>query len=412
MTEQHHPTHRADPRPPVITGDRVVLRELRDTDVPRIVEACSDPLTQRWLGRMPSPYTESDAVAWLAECRKDAAAGTKITWAVADPMTDEMVGAVNLFDIERGARAEVGYWSHPSIRGTGLMTEACRLAVSHGFSELGLARVIGHTALGNTASQRVLEASGLRRIEVVPGGTVIRSGVADAALFSREADPAPDPGNGLHADDVEAHQNKSVLLPRTTLSLAEGEIAVGIGRPGSGHTALALALAGRLPLAAGQVTLDGSQNAAELQRAVALVDVPGVTEPDGAVPLHTIVGEELAMARRKASRKAVAQWLDDNSLGAHAGDATDDVPPGPRVAALARLAAQRPGARFLVITYPERHGLPPDSWLTLARGLATDGYGVLVTASAAVDLPRDVHHFTIGPPPVTARPTTSEEDIR
>lgn len=402
MSERDHPAHRAEPSvaadPPLLNGDGVVLRELRDSDVPRIVEACADSLTQKWLGRMPSPYTESGAVAWLAECRKNADAGTTITWAVADPETDELIGAINLFDIEPRKQAEVGYWTHPGARGKGLMTEACRLVVEHGFGELGLDRMIGHTALGNTASQKVLEASGLRRVDIIPGGTTIRSGVADAVRFSRETSSPPDPGRGLHADDIEAHQNKSILLPRTSLSLAEGDIAVAIGRPGSGHTALALALAGRLPLASGQVTLDGSQNATLLQQAVALVDVPGVTEPDGSVPLHTIVGEELAMARRKASKKAVAHWLADDGLAAHARDAMDDVPVGPRVATLARLAAQRPGARFLVITYPERHGLPPGSWLDLARSLASDGYGVLVTASAAVDLPSEVHRFTIGPP--------------
>ncbi|WP_067435744.1 GNAT family N-acetyltransferase [Nocardioides jensenii] len=401
MTAPDHPHHRAEPGtapdPPVLTGDDVVLRELRESDIPRIVEACADPVTQKWLGRMPLPYGEDDARAWLADCRRRADSGTAVTWAVADPDTDALIGAINLFDIEPGDRAEIGYWTHPAGRGKGLTTQASRLVVDHGLTTLGLGTIIGHAALDNRASQKVLEASGLRRTTVVPGGTTVRSGPADAARFSRSADPEPDPGAGLHADDVEAHQNKSVLLPRTTLSLAEGEIAVAVGRPGSGHTALALTLAGRLPLAAGQVTLDGSQSPAALQRAVALVDVPGVSEPDDSVPLRTIVGEELAMARRKASSKAVARWLADATMTEHADAAMDDVPAGARVGALARLAAQRPGVRFLVITYPERHGLPPGSWLDLARSLASDGLGVLVTASAAVDLPCDVHRFPIGP---------------
>lgn len=109
MTEQDRTARLAEPGPPVLEGERVVLRALRDSDVPRIVEACGDPLTQQWLGRMPSPFADSDAVAWLAECRETDAAGTTITWAVADPETGAMVGAINLFDIERGRRAEVGY---------------------------------------------------------------------------------------------------------------------------------------------------------------------------------------------------------------------------------------------------------------------------------------------------------------
>lgn len=36
------------------------------------------------------------------------------------------------------------------------MAEACRLAVEHGFGVLGVTRVTGHAAVGNTASQKVL----------------------------------------------------------------------------------------------------------------------------------------------------------------------------------------------------------------------------------------------------------------
>lgn len=400
MTEHDHPVHRAepgkDPGPPVLTGDGVVLRELRDSDIPRIVEACADPLTQEWLGQMPSPYDEDDARTWLESCRKRADAGTAITWAVADPETDDLIGAINLFDIDPGHQAEVGFWAHPESRGSGSTAEACRLCVDHGFAELGLTTIIAHTALENVPSQKVLEASGLRRVDVVRDGTILRSGPADAARFSLTAEHRPVAHPGLHADGIEAHQHKSALLPCTTLSLLEGEIGVVVGRPGSGHTALALALAGRLPLAAGRVTLDGSADPSVLQEAVALVDVPGVSEPDGNVPLHTIVGEELAMARRKASKKAVAQWLADDALTEHHDDTMDEVPAAARVGTLARLACQRPGVRFLVITYPERHGLPPGPWLELAHSLADEGFGVLITASAAVDLPSDVHRFTIG----------------
>lgn len=384
---------------PELTGDHVRLRAARNSDVPRIVEACADPVTQEWLGSLPAPYTEDDARRWLRETREGAEQGRKVTWVAVDPDTDEVIGSVDLFDVEVGDRAEVGYWSHPSARGKGRTTEACRLAVAHGFDELGLRTVTAHAATENQASQKVLEAIGFRRVEVVTEGTTVRSGPADAILFSRTT--TPDPTAGLHADDIEVHQNKSVLLPRTTLSLAEGEIVVAVGRPGSGHTALALAVAGRLPLASGQVTLDGSQEPSVLQRAVALVDVPGVTEPDGAIPLRTIVGEELAMARRKASRHAVASWLADDGLADHADAVMDDVPADLRVGALARLAALRPGVRFLVLTYPERHGLPPGAWLDLARGLAEDGYGVLATASEAADLPADFRRRPIGPEELT-----------
>ena len=50
--------------------------------------------------------------------------------------------------------------------------------------------------------------------------------------------------------------------------------------------------------------------AAVLRRRVAVVDAPGITEPDDALPVQTVVGEELAIAGHKAGRKAVQEWLD------------------------------------------------------------------------------------------------------
>ena len=52
----HHLARRAGDRP-----RRPAPAALGERDVPRIVEACSDPVTQAWLGGLPAPYVEADA---------------------------------------------------------------------------------------------------------------------------------------------------------------------------------------------------------------------------------------------------------------------------------------------------------------------------------------------------------------
>ena len=110
------------------------------------------------------------------------------------------------------------------------------------------------------------------------------------------------------------------LLEPTTLAVRSGERLLVAGEPGHGHTALALALAGRLKVDAGSVELDGERSGRRLRRAVALVDVPGVSEPDAVLPLRTVVAEELAMAGRSTRRGAVQAFLDERGMGhlAHA----------------------------------------------------------------------------------------------
>jgi RimJ/RimL family protein N-acetyltransferase len=168
---------------PLLTDAVVRLRALRYGDLARVVEAAGDERTQRWLGRMPSPYTWADAAVWLDETLESAAAGHAVTWAVADT-DDTLVGAVNLFQIDPGNAAEIGFWAHPDARGRGRTTRACTLALRHGFETLGLLRIQGQAALGNTASRHVLEACGLREAGVDRLATVIRpEGRVDAVRY-------------------------------------------------------------------------------------------------------------------------------------------------------------------------------------------------------------------------------------
>jgi RimJ/RimL family protein N-acetyltransferase len=150
---------------PRITGRSVVLREHRDTDAGRIVEACSDERTAYWLPDLPSPYTLDDAREFMDSRREQRATGAGLSWVVADPETDELLGNISVFDIDRHGDAEIGYWSHPDARGRGVTSEACGLVVRHAFvaeddGGLGLRRLHVVAAADNTASRRVIEGNG------------------------------------------------------------------------------------------------------------------------------------------------------------------------------------------------------------------------------------------------------------
>jgi len=185
----------------------------------------------------------------------------------------------------------------------------------------------------------------------------------------------------LRADGVTVTQGHRVLLPATSLAVKAGELVVVAGDPGPGHALLALALAGRLDHFGGAVSYDGSPDRAIRQKAVALVDVPMVSEPDDAIPLRTIVGEELAMGRHPAGRGHVEHWLTESGFSRYADARIEDLPAAIRTTVLARLAEQRPGVRFLVITLPERNGGLPADWWELGRHATERGYGVVVTVS-------------------------------
>jgi ABC-type transport system involved in cytochrome c biogenesis ATPase subunit len=200
----------------------------------------------------------------------------------------------------------------------------------------------------------------------------------------------------LMARRVTVRQGRRRLLEPTSLEVATGEILLVSGEPGHGHTCLALVLSGRLAADSGGVTVDGSADPAHLRAAVALVDVPGVSAPDDGNRLTTIVSEELAMAKRPASRRQVKNWLAAQGYADMVGSRIEALPGAVRVAVLARLAVLRPDVRFVVIGLPEQHGGLPEWWLQIAEGLAAEGFGVVVTTSPSTAASLEVRVVELG----------------
>src|SRR3954470_51098 len=141
----------------------------------------------------------------------------------------------------------------------------------------------------------------------------------------------------LEATGVSVFGPHAPMLTGTSVSVDEKQVVLLTGYPGAGHVAAALALSGRLKPDTGEVTLQGSSDPAVLRRRVAVVDAPGITEPDDALPVQTVVGEELAMAGHKAGRKAVLAWLDEHGAAEHADKRFEHLPVAARTRLLAEL---------------------------------------------------------------------------
>ncbi len=219
----------------------------------------------------------------------------------------------------------------------------------------------------------------------------------------------------LVAEAVEVERPSSHLLPTTSLVLPRGGIVVAIGSTEIHCTALALALAGRLRLTSGAVHVDGDRRRRTLQRRVALVDVPTVSDPEPGVAFRTVVKEELALTPRRHGIRPTSRWLRERNLGSVARTPLTDLPGPLRLESLAELASYRSGAEYVVLGYPERHGIPVEYWADTATAFAERGYGVLVTASHALADIGD--HVVIGgaappapEPPVSVQRTASGDE--
>lgn len=138
---------------PTLTDGRLTLRPPHARDIPALVAACQDPEIPRWT-RVPSPYTEAHARAWLAsECE-----GVRLF--VVDG-EDRLLGTVSLMEIDTAAGyAEIGYWLAAEARGRGVARGAVALLRDWAAAELGLTRIEIIVHEDNTASLRVPPRAG------------------------------------------------------------------------------------------------------------------------------------------------------------------------------------------------------------------------------------------------------------
>ncbi|MEZ3161874.1 hypothetical protein AB1K54_15265 [Microbacterium sp. BWT-B31] len=200
--------------------------------------------------------------------------------------------------------------------------------------------------------------------------------------------------------DGVAKGRRAHALPATSLAFESGRATLVTAETDQRPTVLGLIAAGRMRPSVGRVEVDGRADdldtrrrvarvgaldpaAAAMRRRIALVDAPGVSDPEPNVTLAGVVAEELMFAGRRSDPVAVRRWLDEQGLGGEASVPVSNVAPAARVRALCELAVLRPGVEGVVLVSPDRHGGEPGDWWTIAESLAAHGYAVLVIAGRA-----------------------------
>jgi len=92
------------------------------------------------------------------------AAGSCISWGIALPDSNLLIGKINLFQFnEQNRRAEIGYILDRRHWGQGYMSEALECVLTHAFEVLHLHRIEADTDPENLASLALLKKFGFAR---------------------------------------------------------------------------------------------------------------------------------------------------------------------------------------------------------------------------------------------------------
>jgi ABC-type branched-subunit amino acid transport system ATPase component len=181
---------------------------------------------------------------------------------------------------------------------------------------------------------------------------------------------------------------RDYLLPPTSLQAARGELLLVTGQRQDQRTALALTLSGRMKPSAGTLEWDGGGRIKQLRQASAVVDAPGVNEPEQHLSVRDLVTEDLALIpRRYRGALLSSPWLKVNRFEDIAGRWAEELPADRRLELLTALALANPHTDLLVVDSPDRHSGDPADWLPRLQELAYDGGRPLAVVAAIGSLP-------------------------
>ena len=148
---------------PVLTTERLVLRETADHDVEAVFAMESDPVAMRYWSRPPMRDL-SEARESVERVKTYFPAREGLRWSIVRSPDDRMLGHVSLFNFsEQSGRADIGYGLAREHWKQGIMHEALTAVIDYAFGPMALRRLEADIDPRNHASVRALERLGFAR---------------------------------------------------------------------------------------------------------------------------------------------------------------------------------------------------------------------------------------------------------
>ena len=159
---------------PVLETTRLLLRSPVPADAPDLAQWLGLEEVYTYWGRKPSSGEKNPASLFAAPrpCVKRKP-NPDYNWMLVLKDTGKVIGQMEVFNVENGRMADVGYRIHPACWGQGLATEALQRVIRFIFEETGLQRLNASADVRNVGSNRVLEKCGFLREGTVRQGKLV-----------------------------------------------------------------------------------------------------------------------------------------------------------------------------------------------------------------------------------------------
>ena len=169
---------------PELTTERLLLRQMLDSDAAGLFQFRSDPRVMRYFGR-PLMQTVSEAQQFVTETQAMFAQNEGIQWAISLLQEPKMIGTITIWKIDRtNHRGEIGYLLSPDFQGAGLMSEALHAIIKYAFKTLQLHSLEANVNPDNAASINLLERNGFVREAYFRENFYFEGNFEDSAIYS------------------------------------------------------------------------------------------------------------------------------------------------------------------------------------------------------------------------------------
>lgn len=168
-----------------IVGDNFYLRPFQMSDIDALVRNINSSHVADRVENVPHPYTEADAIAWIAQVRNcvsiDQGKVRRIDFAI--DVGGEVIGSIAFINVN-GHKAQISYWLGKDYQHQGYMTEALKLIIRFGLDVCGFIRIWGYIWEGNEASRAALERVGFKREGVMENEWIKKGEIRNSHIYA------------------------------------------------------------------------------------------------------------------------------------------------------------------------------------------------------------------------------------
>jgi RimJ/RimL family protein N-acetyltransferase len=147
---------------PILTTERLTLRQLRITDEQEIFTLRSDSEINKYLDRQLS-NTIDDARNFINRVNQNINKNDSLYWAITLSDRNLLVGTICLFGLsDENDKCEIGYELLTNFQGRGIMKDALEKVIDYAFNTIKVQKIEASIHKDNQSSIRLLEKFSFR----------------------------------------------------------------------------------------------------------------------------------------------------------------------------------------------------------------------------------------------------------